>query len=43
MEAMNIQDVEFKIMVIKMLRDLRRRMDNLSENLDKQIGSIKRT
>ena len=32
---------EFKIMVIRMLNYLRRRMDNLSENLNKKIISIK--
>ena len=34
--------VEFKTMVIRMLKDLRGRTDDLSENLNKEIVSIKR-
>ena len=33
MEATEIPDVEFKTMVIRMLKDHRERMDDLSENL----------
>ena len=33
MEATKITDAEFKIMVIRMLKNLKGRMDDLSENL----------
>ena len=33
MEATEIPDVEFKTMVIRMLKNLKGRMDDLSENL----------
>ena len=35
-------DSEFKIMAIRMLKDLRGRIDYLSENLNKEIVSIKK-
>ena len=35
-------DIEFKIMAIRMLKDLRGRIDYLSENLNKEIVSIKK-
>ena len=41
MEATKIPDIELKLMVIRMLQDIRRRMDDLSENLNKEIISIK--
>ena len=41
MEATKIPDAEFKIIVIRMLKDLRGGMDDLSENLNKEIVSIK--
>lgn len=36
MEATKTQDVEFKTMVIRTLKDLRGRMDGISENLSKR-------
>ena len=42
MEATKTPDSEIKTMVIRMLRDLRGRMDDLSENLNKEIVSIKK-
>ena len=34
-------DTEFKSMVVRMFKDLRERMDDLSENLNKEMVSIK--
>jgi len=36
MEISNIPDKEFKVMVIKMLTGLKRRVDKLSENFNKE-------
>ena len=36
MEISNLPDKDFKVMVIKILIKLRRRMDELSKNLNKQ-------
>ena len=41
METSNLLDAEFKILVIRMLNELRRRVDELSENFNKDIGNIK--
>lgn len=42
MKINNLLDKEFKVMVIKMLTELRRRMDERSENFNKEIeNSIK--
>ena len=41
--AINNLDKEFNVMVIKMLTELRRRMDKHSENFKKEIEDIKRT
>ena len=35
-------DTEFKSMVVRMFKDLRERMDDLSENLNKEMVSIKK-
>ena len=40
MEISNLLEKEFKVMVIKMLTKLRRRMDEHSENFNKEIGNI---
>ena len=42
MEANNIPDTEFKVIVVKMLKELRGRMNELSENLNKYIVNIKK-
>ena len=41
MEASNLQGTEVKTSVLRMLKELRR-IDEISENLDKEIESIKR-
>ena len=40
-EISNLPDKEFKVMVIKMLTELRRRMDEYIENFNKEISNIK--
>ena len=42
MEATKIPDAEFKTMVIRMLKELRKRMDDLIENLNQERISIKK-
>ena len=42
MEATKIPDAEFKIILIRMLKDLRGKMDDLSKNLNRDIVSIKK-
>ena len=42
MEASNLPETEFKIMVIRMLNELRRRMDEHNENLNREIVSMKK-
>ena len=42
METTKIPHAEFKTMVIRMLRDLRGRMFDLSENVNKETVSIKK-
>ena len=42
MEATKILDVEFKTMVIRMLKDLRGTMDDISDNLKQEIISIEK-
>ena len=42
MESTKIPDAEFKTIVIRMLKDLRRRIDDLSRNVNKKIVSIKK-
>ena len=42
METSNILDAEFKTLVIRMLNELRGRIDQQSENLDKGIVNIKK-
>ena len=37
METSNLPDAEFKTLVIKMLNELRGRVDELSENFNKEI------
>ena len=41
MEISDCPDKRFKVMVIKMLTQLRRRMDELSENFNKVSGKKK--
>ena len=42
MRATKMPDTEFKSMVVRMFKDLRERMDDLSENLNKEMVSIKK-
>ena len=41
MEISNLPDKEFKVMVIKKLAELGRRMDEHSENFNKEMGNIR--
>ena len=41
-EISNLPDTEFKTLVIRMLNELRGRIDELSKNLNKEIEAIKR-
>ena len=41
MESSNLTDAEFKTLVIKMLDELRGRVDEHSENFNEEIKSIK--
>ena len=41
METSNLPDGEFKTRFIRMLSELRGRLDELSENFNKEIGNIK--
>ena len=41
-EATKILDAEFKIMIVRMLKDVRERMDDLSQNLNKETVNIKK-
>ena len=41
MEISNLPHKEFKVMVIKMLTDLRRGMEEHSENFNKEIENLK--
>ena len=41
MEATQIPDAELKIMVIRMVKKLRGRIDDLTENINKEIASTK--
>ena len=41
METSNLPDVEFYTLVIRMLNELRGRVRELSENFNKELGSIK--
>ena len=42
MEETKILDAEFKIMIVRMLKDVRERMDDLSQNLNKETVNIKK-
>ena len=42
MEISNLPDKEFKVMVIKMFTELRRRMYEHSENFSKKIENIRK-
>jgi len=42
MEISNLINKGFKMMVIKMLTGLERRVNELSENFNKEIGNIKK-
>ena len=42
METNNLSDARFKTLVIRMLKELRRRVEELSENLNKEIENIKK-
>ena len=41
METFNLLNSEFKTLVLRMLNKLRGRVDELSENFNKEIGNIK--
>ena len=41
METRILPDAEFKTLVIRMLNEFRGRVDELSENFNKEIGTIK--
>ena len=41
MESSNLTDAEFKTLVIKMLNELRERVDKLSDNFNREIKNIK--
>ena len=41
MEGIKVPDAGFKTMVIKMLKDVTERMDDLRENLNKEMVSMK--
>ena len=41
MESSNLTDAAFKTLVIKMFNELRGRVDELSENFNKEIENIK--
>ena len=41
MVTSNLPVTEFKTLVIKMLNELRGRIDNLSENFNKEVRNIK--
>ena len=41
MEASNLPEIKFKITAIRMLNELRRRIDEHNENLSRVIVSIK--
>ena len=40
METNNLPDAEFRTLVIRMLREFRGRVDELSKNFNKEIGNI---
>ena len=42
MEISNLYNKEFKVMIIKMLSELRRRMDEHSEKFNKELENIKK-
>ena len=41
MKTSNLPDIEFKTLAIRMLKELRRRVDELSENFNKEIENVK--
>ena len=41
-EINNLHDKEYKLIVTRMLTDLGRRMDELSENFNKELENIKK-
>ena len=42
MEISNLSDKKFKVMILKMFNELRRRMDEHSEKINKELGNIKK-
>ena len=40
-EMSNLPDAEFKILVLRMLKELKERVDELKENFNKEIENIK--
>ena len=40
MKTRNLPDTEFKALVVRMLNELRGRVDELSENFNKEIENI---
>lgn len=43
METSSLVHKEFKVMLIKMLTGIERRLEELTENVDKEIENFKRT
>lgn len=43
MKASNLLDIEVKTMIIRTFNKLRRRIDQFSENFEKEIVNIKKT
>ena len=41
-EISNLSNKEFKVMIIKILNELRKRMDEQSENFNKKLGNTKK-
>ena len=42
MEVSNLSNKEFKVLIIKMLKELRRRMDEHYENFNRKLENIKK-
>ena len=42
MEISNLPDKEFRVTIIRIFTELRRRMDEHSEKINKELGNIKK-
>ena len=42
MEAIDLPDAKLKTLVVRMFKELRGKIDELSENIHKKIGNIKK-